>query len=334
MYTRHDLILQVRQHLLDLLANANDEAWSSQVIRCSSSHCGSETTRWAIEIEEPDARPSSTPTREARVLLVSTVRDLEPLYSMYLTQAGCKVDSVLESDAEMKLFYNDDPYDVVLLTDIGCVRLIKLIREKNPKQPIALVGTCGATACRFHYKIPILRIPFRKQALVRIVESAIKPEAKILLVAHENCGDLWHLVCNHPMSFEVELESDGGNALQRYRERRPYDMVLTGFHIGGMDGADLASALLNEDPAQRIVMVTEEPSSVLMRSVQSKLGNIPILREQDLFKAMRKLDKAGRLPEGEAQSLIDSVHAAIAEKCNKGAKQRKRKVERNRVVQK
>jgi CheY-like chemotaxis protein len=338
MYYRHDLILQVRQRLLELLANADDEAWSSQVVCHPSTDCPSGKMRWAVEIEEPDERPSSTPNTHPRVLLVNAGKDLAELYTMYLEQAGCKVESVFRDDEAMQQCCESGPYDVVMLADFRFMGLVRLVRERNPKQPIALVATCGATGSRFRYRIPILRVPFPRYELVRLVQSAIKPEARVLLVAGDPDDsrwkdrrlayrhiDLWHLVWHHPISFEVELVSGGDEALQRYREHGPYDIVLSGLHIAGIDGSDLAQAIRRENSAQRIAIITEERSGAVRRSIQQKLPDTPVLREEDLFETMRKLHRTGQWPEGEAQALLASVNATVAQKQSKAAKSTKRK---------
>jgi CheY-like chemotaxis protein len=152
------------------------------------------------------------------------------------------------------------------------------------------------------------------------VESAITPKVRVLLVAGDRCGDLWHFVVGHPETFEIELESNGDDALQRYRKHSPYDLVLTGFRIAGMDGSDLALAVRQENPAQRITMITANSSSAVRRSIQRKLGDIPVLRQEDLFNAMGELRRAERLPEGEAQALLNSVDAASEKKRSNALK--------------
>jgi hypothetical protein len=105
---------------------------------------------------------------------------LQELYSMYLEQSGCKVELVSGVEAAMQQ-YCKSSYDVVLFTDLECMALVGLIRDRSPEQAIALVGTCGATGCRFKYRIPILRVPFVRRQLSRLVESAVKPQVRILL---------------------------------------------------------------------------------------------------------------------------------------------------------
>ena len=73
-----------------------------------------------------------------------------------------------------------------------------------------------------------MREGFRQARLISLVESAIKPRARILLVASEYFS-LSDFLLNYVSTFELEVESDGKNGLRRYRQRGPYDIVLTGF---------------------------------------------------------------------------------------------------------
>src|SRR5579864_3079323 len=101
---------------------------------------------------------------------------------------------------------------------------------------------------------------------------------------------------NYVSTFELEVESNGEDGLRRYRERGPYDIVLTSSRFvpsylprsrqgAGMDGSDLALAIRSENPAQRIAIITEEPSPTVRRSNQRKLGDVPLLRAEELFDA-------------------------------------------------
>ena len=318
MYTLLDLVEGVRDFLFDLLIA--DEV-SIQVTRVLPKDCPSGKIRWAIQIEEPDKRSKSIPDRHPRVLQVYD-ESLQVLYGICLEQAGCEVESAPDNDAAMRLYCESGHYDVVLTDLIHFGELFNRIHEKNSEQRIALVGSCGATALRLRYKIPVLRGGFRRPELVRLVESAIKPEVRILLVAGECGDDLWHVVWGCPSSFEIELESNGDEALQRYRERGPYDMVVTGFRHAGMDGSDLALAIRRENPTQRIALITEKSSPAMRRSIQRKLGDIPVLQLENLFKARKEMREAGRLSEGEGQAWLDSVEwvTSIKKKHNKTAK--------------
>src|SRR5205085_7637751 len=133
--------------------------------------------------------------------------------------------------------------------------------------------------------------------------SAIKPKVRVLLVAGYSADErraralgqpplsllgpksvspygLWHLGTSHPESFEVELESNGKNALKRYRERGPYDMVLIDFRLPELAGDDLAMAIREENPAQQITMIMDSGS--LGSSDRRRLGDIPVLNLKDL----------------------------------------------------
>src|ERR1700745_4138484 len=89
----------------------------------------------------------------------------------------------------MQLYRERGPYDIVLTYVVHYRRLLNSIREKNPKQAFAIVGSCGATGIRFDHKIPVLRHGdlgmqqgILQTQLQRLVESAIKPKLKVLLV--------------------------------------------------------------------------------------------------------------------------------------------------------
>ena len=63
--------------------------------------------------------------------------------------------------------------------------------------------------------------------------------------------------------YEVECASNGIDALRLYRERGPFDFVLTGLAMPGMNGVELMEAVLQENSKQRIAFVTAY--SVLQR---------------------------------------------------------------------
>jgi CheY-like chemotaxis protein len=75
--------------------------------------------------------------------------------------------------------------------------------------------------------------------------------------------------------FEIEFETDGNAAFERYCEHGPYDLVTTDFLHSGMDGLKLSKAIRKKNPKQVIVVFTASPSSSLMRSFQRL--NIPVL---------------------------------------------------------
>jgi len=317
-----DLVFGARQHLLDLLIA--DEV-SFQVVRSDPKDCPSGKIRWAIEIKEPVGSSKSIPDKCPRVLQVYD-ENLQTLYGICLEQAGCKVESAPDTDVAMRMYCEYGPYDVVLTDLIHFIELFNRIRQENLEQKIAILGSCGATGLRLRYKVPILREGFRRQQLVKLVESAIKPEVRILLVAGECGDDLWDFVVGCPTSFEIELESNGDEALKSYRERGPYDMVVTGFQHQGMDGSDLALAIRRENPTQRIALITEKSSPAMRRSVQRKLGDIPVLQVESVCRARNelwktKIGKWAALPEREAQTWLDSVErATIKTKRNKTTK--------------
>ena len=56
--------------------------------------------------------------------------------------------------------------------------------------------------------------------------------------------------------FELDFAFDGDEALARYRQRGPFDLVLTDLYHPGMNGVELARAIRRENPAQAIAMFT------------------------------------------------------------------------------
>ena len=314
-----DLVHSVRQHLWDAFLRCNV---SMRVVRHTPSDCPPGKTRWAIEVEEADGSAESILGRHPKVLLVSCSKSLQALYTISLEQAGCKVESAWEDDAVMRLYRQHGPYDLVLTHFFRFRDLSKRIRERNPEQAIAILGACSAGSVRMRYKVPVLREGFRQQTLVSLVESAIKPRTRILLVAGEYSG-VSDFILNCVSTFELEIESTGEDGLHRYRECGPYDVVLTGFEFAapywhksrrsvGMNGSDLALAIRRENPAQRIAMITDERSPTVRRSVQRELGDIPLLGAEELLDAIKKQRYEGQGSEGEV--LLASANRVIAKK--------------------
>lgn len=144
------------------------------------------------------------------------------------------------------------------------------------------------------------------------------------MVAGDDWCGFWDFVVNYVSTFELEVESNGEDGLRRYREHGPYDIVLTGFRefvppywsrtkqTVGMVGSDLALSIHRENPQQRIAIITEERSPTVRRFIQRKLGDIPVLREEELFDAVKELRGAGQASEGEI--LRASVDRSIAKK--------------------
>jgi CheY-like chemotaxis protein len=273
-------------------------------------------------MEESDGRSESILGTHPTVLLVSCSKSLQTLYAICLEQAGCKVESAWRNDAVMRLYREHGPYDLVLTHFFRFRDLSDRIREGNPGQAIAIVGACSAKSVRLHHKVPVLREGFRQEQLVSLVESAIKPRARILLVA----GDYFSLsdfLLNYVSTFELDVESTGEDGLRRYHERGPYDIVLTGFDFVppywhknrqrmGMNGSDLARAIRKENPAQRIAMITEGTSPTVRRSLQRELGDIPLVRAEELLDAVKKQRCEGLASEG--QVLLASADRVIAKK--------------------
>jgi CheY-like chemotaxis protein len=274
-------------------------------------------------MEESDGSSQSILEKHPRVLLVFFGKSLGVLYGICLEQAGCNVESAPDNKTAMRLYREHGPYDIVLTHFFNLRELSKRIRERNPEQAIAIVGACSAMSVRFSHKVPVLREGFRPEKLIRLVESAIKQRVRILLVGDEYC-DLWDFVVNYVTNFELEVESTAEDGLRRYREHGPYDIVLTKLPFVprylarsrqrvGMDGSDLALAIRRQNPAQRIAVFTEDSSPTVRRSIQRKLRDIPVLRGEDVFEAMKELRYEPGAPFG-GELLLASVNRVIAKK--------------------
>ena len=158
-----------------------------RVVRQSSSDSPAGKIRWSVEIEEPDESSKTILDRHPSVLLVYG-RSLQVLYGIRLEQAGCRVTYAFDNDEAMRLYQERGPYDLVLTDLVHLRELCNRVRERKPEQAIALVESGSATNIRFHYKIPVLREGPRHEQLVRLVESAIKPRVRVLLVIAEPGG--------------------------------------------------------------------------------------------------------------------------------------------------
>lgn len=323
---------------LDLFSGLKERLWGLsmedrvpiQVMRRAPGDCRPGKVRWAIEIAELDTSSNTILDRHPCVLLVIG-RSLQTLYGISLEQAGCKVDSALDNDEAMLRYQAHGPYDIVLTDLIHLRDLFSRIRKANPEQALAVVGACSATTVRFHDKVPVLREGPRQRQLVRLVESAIKPRVRILAVIAEpnsdgpyfrgprlkgpkieGYGQVWGLITSLPETFELELETDGNEALKRYHQRGPYDMVLSELRLPGLSGPELAAAIRSENPAQRIVMITDSVS--VGHHVRRKLGDIPVLnlRRPRTAAAVKQARTMRRYTDGEGQALLDWVEAGIA----------------------
>jgi CheY-like chemotaxis protein len=63
-------------------------------------------------------------------------------------------------------------------------------------------------------------------------------------------------------SYEVITENNGESALERVRQE-PFDLVVTDYMMGGMDGMQLLEAIRQLHPETRVVMITAYGSSEL-----------------------------------------------------------------------
>jgi hypothetical protein len=96
-----------------------------------------------------------------------------------------------------------------------------------------------------------------------------------------------------------------------------------------MMGSDLALAIRRENPSQRVAVITLESSPNVRRSIRRKLGGIPLLRQEELFDAMKEVIpewafSEGWVPNEKAEFLVESVDKAIEKQQNDLLKNAKR----------
>lgn len=232
--------------------------------------------------------------KKNRLLLVNDEEGLQEIFAAMLAETGWQIDPALNGDDALRFYRKRGVYDLVL-TDIqhpgpDGIEVVKRIRETNPAQAIAVVAACAAEAqfIRHRFKIPMLQLPSRREQLVKLVESSTKPQLKVLFVAGDPAVKPLTAVY---WNFEVELESTGNKALQHYRKRGPYDIVVTGYRHRGLNGVDLALAIRRVNPAQRIIVITEK-SNAAVGSMQRKLQGIPVIQLKKLIDTMLRVGQA------------------------------------------
>jgi CheY-like chemotaxis protein len=173
---------------------------------------------------------------------------------------------------------------------------------------------------------------------VRLVESAIKPQVKVLLVMAKPNADIdwkhgfggprvlgpeiegdgggWYMAVGIPESFEIDLQSDGAEALKHYRERGPYDLVLSDLRLPGLSGPALGAAIRAENRGQRIVLMTETRS--VGPDIRKQLGEIPLLNLNNI-PARRPQKRASMklFEDSEGKRLLDWVEVGLKAKPNR-----------------
>src|SRR5438132_6897979 len=80
-----------------------------------------------------------------------------------------------------------------------------------------------------------------------------------ILIVNDSPADMTEDVLMATADFKVEVDKalDGDEALRLYRRKRGrYDLVLTDIDHPGLDGLDLAKAILKKNPAQALAIVT------------------------------------------------------------------------------
>jgi DNA-binding NtrC family response regulator len=92
--------------------------------------------------------------------------------------------------------------------------------------------------------------------------------------------------------FDLEFATDGDDAMKRYAERGPYDVVLTDFNHPGPDGLELAKSMRQKNSKQGVAMFTAGMSDSAVRSC--KHLKIPILWKPCEGKALVPVLKAAK----------------------------------------
>ena len=107
--------------------------------------------------------------------------------------------------------------------------------------------------------------------------------SRVLLVEDDNAARallgkyLWRA------GFEVSAEDSAETALASWRMVGPYDVVISDVHLPGMNGLDLTSFMLRENPSQPIVLITGDPDEALARDALSRGPVHYLLKPFELF---------------------------------------------------
>lgn len=121
------------------------------------------------------------------------------------------------------------------------------------------------------------------------LHTSVAPKLRILIVDDDDVLRRWLRTQLEPRGFEVWEESQGDEALVRYRRSSPWDFVLSDLYFYPGDeirnGLDLMREILLINPQQRSVIHTSErkitaPCVVLQKpypiSALLKLLRIPV----------------------------------------------------------
>lgn len=100
--------------------------------------------------------------------------------------------------------------------------------------------------------------------------------------------------------FEVSAEDSAETALASWRMVGPYDVVVSDVHLPGMNGLDLTSFMLRENPGQAIVLITGDPDEALARDALSRGPVHYLLKPFELF----ELEAAVRQAVAQAERRI------------------------------
>lgn len=78
--------------------------------------------------------------------------------------------------------------------------------------------------------------------------------------------------------------------------RSPFDVVVTDVHMPGMSGLDLATALIERRPLQRVIIITSDPDEALKRAALSRGPVSFLLKPFELFELEAAVDQALAMP--------------------------------------
>jgi two-component system response regulator RpfG len=78
--------------------------------------------------------------------------------------------------------------------------------------------------------------------------------------------------------------------------RPPFDVVVTDVHMPGLSGLDLATALIERRPMQRVIIITSDPDEALKRAALSRGPVSFLLKPFELFELEAAIEQALAMP--------------------------------------
>ena len=119
---------------------------------------------------------------------------------------------------------------------------------------------------------------------------------KILVVDDEESAREINSAMLTGAGYEVELASDGNEAIHLYTEHGPYDLVVTDNIHPGPNGIELVKAIRHGNPLQLVALLTGDRS--VRRCLPEEMKDIPILTKPyqapQLIKLVKELFRLNR----------------------------------------